>query len=136
MNSGWKKGMPSPNPKGRPKGRSDEVLAAIKSEFGGEPQFWKHLAKAAKDGDQACMSLLVSRVRAPYKAASKPVTFDLDTSDLPSALRSVIEATASGEIDPDAARDITTALASASAVAHQSEVESRLAALEESVNAL
>lgn len=132
--SKFKKGQ-SGNPAGRPKGRQDEVLKAIKTEFGSEPQFWQHLAKAAKDGDSACMGMLVSRVKAPYRAMAPTVEFELDASDLPAALRSVIAATASGQIDPGTARDITTALASASAVAHQSEVEHRLAALEEALNA-
>ena len=60
----------SGSPNGRPKGRSDAVLAAINSEFGGEPEFWEHIAAAAKAGDANCLNLITSRIRPQLKARS------------------------------------------------------------------
>ena len=67
--SKWERGR-SGNPAGRPKGRTDPILDSIKKEFGGEPGYWNHVAKAAKNGDQNCLNLLASRIRPPFKARS------------------------------------------------------------------
>ena len=65
------------NVTGRPKGGTTPILASIKKEFGGEPEFWNHLAKAAKSDDQNCVIPLVARVCPIFKARFVCIELDM-----------------------------------------------------------
>ena len=110
MSGNWKKGMASPNPSGRPKGRTSEVLTAIKSEFGSEPEFWKHIAAAAKGGDFQCLNMIAARLRPPMKARSACVELDITGTTSSDFTAGVLSAVANGELPPDEASSLLNAI--------------------------
>lgn len=100
----------SGNPKGRPRGRTNDVLNAIKKEFGSEPEFWQHLAKAAREGDAPSMGFLVARVKAPFKARSACVELDIQGNTASDYTTGVLDAVATGQLPPDEASALLSAI--------------------------
>lgn len=100
----------SGNPAGRPKGRTNPVLASIKKEFGGEPDFWIHVARAAKGGDQNCLNLLASRIRPSLKARSMCIELDIQGNAAKDYTTGVLGAVVNGELAPDEAASLLSAI--------------------------
>ena len=116
----------SGNPSGRPKGRTNPILASIKREFGGEPEFWEHIAKAAKDGDQNCLNLLAARVRPPFKSRSVCVELNIKGDSARDYASGVISAVAGGQLPPDEAASLLNAVLAGDKLEKLEELEQRV----------
>lgn len=121
----------SGNPAGRPRGRKDEVLAAIRRVYGGEAEFWDQVATAAKGGDNECLRLLVARVRPALKSVAPTFYAKLDMSSLESSLTSLIGEVAAGKVPTDLARDLISSVKHVTELTKLEEFEQRLTELEE-----
>jgi hypothetical protein len=116
----------SGNPKGRPKGRGDQILTAIREEFGGEPEFWAHIAKAAKGGDHNCLNLIASRIRPPLKARSVCVQLDIKGETAEDFTSGVLSAVAGGQLPPDEASSLLTAILAGQKIEKLDELERKV----------
>jgi hypothetical protein len=125
----YQKGQ-SGNPAGRPKGRTNPILASIKKEFGGEPGFWNHIAKAAKGGDQHCLNLLAARVRPPFKARSVCVELDIQGDGARDYTSGVLSAVAGGKLPPDEAASLLNAILAGDRLEKLEELEQRVNQME------
>jgi hypothetical protein len=126
----------SGNPGGRPKGRTNPILASIKKEFGGEPEFWEHIAEAAKNGDQNCLNLLASRVRPPFKARSVCVELNIKGDSARDYTSGVLSAVAGGRLAPDEAASLLTAILAGDRLEKLEELEQRVNQLVERHNGI
>ncbi len=124
----------SGNPGGRPKGRTNPILASIKKEFGGEPGFWNHVAKAAKEGDQNCLNLLAARVRPPFKARSVCVELNIKGDSARDYTSGVLSAVAGGRLPPDEAASLLGAILAGDRLEKLEELEQRVNQLVERKN--
>jgi hypothetical protein len=131
----FKKGQ-SGNPAGRPKGRTNPILASIKKEFGGEPEFWIHVAQAAKGGDQNCLNLLAARVRPPFKARSVCVELNIKGDSARDYTSGVLSAVAGGRLAPDEAASLLTAILAGDRLEKLEELEQRVNQLVERHNGI
>ncbi len=125
----------SGNPAGRPKCRTNPILATIKREFGGEPEFWTHVAKTAKNGDQNCLNLLAARVRPPFKARSVCVELNIKGDSAKDYASGVISAVAGGQLPPDEAASLLTAILAGDRLEKLEELEQRVNQMVERQNA-
>ena len=124
------------NPSGRPKGRTNPVLESIKKEFGGEPGFWSHVAKAAKNGDQACLNLLASRVQPPFKARAVCVELGVKGSSARDFTAGVLTAVSGGELAPDEAASLLNAILAGQKLEKLEELDQRVNELVERNNGI
>ena len=124
----------SGNPSGRPRGRTNPILVSIKREFGGEPEFWEHIAKAAKSGDQNCLNLLAARVRPPFKARSVCVELNIKGDSAREYVSGVISAVAGGQLPPDEAASLLNAVLAGEKIEKLEELEQRVNQLAERKN--
>ena len=124
----------SGNPAGRPRGRTSPILASIKKEFGGEPGFWNHIARAAKDGDQNCLNLLASRLRPPLKSRSTCVELDIKGASARDYTSGVLSAVAGGRLPPDEAASLLNAILAGDKLEKLEELELRVNQLAERKN--
>ena len=124
----------SGNPVGRPKGRTNPILAAIKKEFSGEPGFWNHVAKPAKSGDRHCLNLLAARVRPPFKSRSICVELDIKGGSAKDFTSGVLNAIANGELPPDEGASLLSAILSGEKLEQLEELEQRVNQMEERKN--
>lgn len=131
-----KKGGPSPNPAGRPKGivdRRHRLRELI------EPHAPELVAKAidmARNGDANMMRVLLDKVIPTPKVTDSPI--DLGAPLVGSATEMgavVLAAVSAGRITPDQADSIMRAIANQSRVMEIDELERRIAALEAAANA-
>ncbi len=122
----FKKGV-SGNPAGRPKGRTNPVLTAVRKEFNTEPEFWEHVAGRAREGDHHCLNILVNRIRAPLRAASAPIWLDIPegtkTADI---VPIVVKAIALGDIPVDDGASLLNALLAGSKLEKLDELERKV----------
>ena len=125
----------SGNPSGRPKGRTNPILASIKREFGGEPEFWEHIARAAKGGDQHCLNLLAARVRPPFKARSVCIELNIQGDTAKDYTTGVLDAVAGGRLPPDEAASLLNAILAGDKLEKLEELEERVDQLVERKNA-
>lgn len=124
----------SGNPRGRPKGRTNPILASIKKEFGGEPDFWTHVARAAKNGDQACLNLLAARICPPFKARSACVDLAIKGKSAKDYTAGVLAAVAGGTLPPDEAASLLNAILAGEKLEKLEELEQRVTQLVERQN--
>ncbi len=124
----------SGNPAGRPKSRTNPVLASIKKQFGGETEYWDHVAKAAKNGDQNCLNLLAARICPPYKARSACVELAIKGDSAKDYTSGVLSAVAGGQLPPDEAASLLNAVLAGQKLEKLEELEQRLNQLLERKN--
>ena len=124
----------SGNPGGRPKSRTNPILESIKKEFGGEPGYWDHVAKAAKNGDQNCLNLLAARVRPPFKARSICVELDIQGDTAKDYTTGVLDAVANGQLPPDEAASLLNVILAGEKLEKLEELEVRINQLVEKTN--
>ncbi len=116
----------SGNPAGRPKGRTNPVLESIKKEFGGEPDYWLHVARAAKEGDQYCLNLLASRLRPALKARSVCIELNFQGKTAKDYTTGVLDAVASGDLAPDEASSLLNAILAGDKLEKLDDLENRV----------
>jgi len=134
-----KSGKPFPkgtsgNPSGRPAGSRNATTLAVERLLEGEAvAITRACIEKAKAGDSIALRLVMERV-VPLRRG-RPVQFDLPTidnaSDLALALGGILRATASGALTPEEAATIAGILETKRRVIETSELEQRLAQLEQ-----
>jgi hypothetical protein len=130
-NPGWKKGMPSPNPAGRPKGslsKSDKIARVLNDEG---PEVVRIVLDAAKAGDMTACGHILNRLVPALRSQSEKVQFSFDPS-LPIArqVEQVLAAVASGEVPPDVGQTIVAMISNLANVRATEELAERLTLLE------
>jgi hypothetical protein len=124
----------SGNPRGKPKGSRNQVLAAL-DQIGAEnaEAILQKAVEQAKNGDQRAMELILSRVWPAQKG--RPVTVDLPQirapGDLVTALAAVAQAVADGALTPDEGHAVAAILETQRKAVETLELEARISALEQ-----
>lgn len=127
---GWYPGMKSPNPAGRPAGRTPMALLQKRMLEEG-PAVLDAVLEKAKEGDPACAGLVLSRIIPVLKAQGEKVQFDLDpTLPLAAQVEQVLAAIAGGQIAPDVGRQIIEAISALGNIRAIEELEARIITLE------
>ena len=129
-NPAWQKGGPSPNPKGRPPGKTatQKVQSALND---GSVAVAQKVLEAAKAGDMQAASLVLARVSPALRSQSQTVEFDFDPA-LPIArqIEQVLSGIAAGLVSSDIGQQIISAIGTLSNVRASEELAERLAILE------
>ncbi|ASE38382.1 hypothetical protein CEP68_02050 [Brevundimonas vesicularis] len=131
-NPAWKKGGPSPNPAGRPRGVLDKRTKVSQALADDAPAIVRVVVEAALEGDMQAASLVMSRVAPTLRSQGLPVTFDFDPSaSIGRQMEQVLSAIACGEVPPDVGHQIIASVQALSQIRAVEELEGRLIALEE-----
>jgi hypothetical protein len=129
MNGQWQPGQ-SGNPNGRPRGRSEltKLRASIAERV---PEILAKLAELATAGDVQAARLLLERVLPPVKPVEMPVEIVLVEGGLSDQARQMLCAAATGELAPDQATALISALAAVAKITETDELMKRLERLEQ-----
>lgn len=127
----WKKGMPSPNPAGRPKGGLNKATKIARALDDEGMEVVQVVIDAALDGDMQACSIILNRIAPALRSQSQKVEFDFDP-ELPIGrqVEQVLAAVAAGQVAPDIAQSITAMIGTLSTVRATEELEQRITTLE------
>lgn len=120
----------SGNPNGRPKGSgvAGKLRKAIADQ---SPDIVEALIARAKDGDVYAARLLLDRICPPLKAQAQAVEVaGLSAGKLAERATAALDAAAKGEVSPDTAAALVTAVGTLARIAEVEDLEKRLQALE------
>ena len=131
----FKKGQ-SGNPKGKPKGVRNKATLAAEVLLDGEADtITRKAIELAKGGDITAIRMCLERILPPRK--DRPIAVDIpdvnSLADLKAAYATVVRDVASGDLTPDQGRALSDLLESYRRTIETSEIEQRLATLEESM---
>ena len=127
----WEKGMPSPNPRGRPRGIVDKRSKIAKALSDEATEVVRVVVEAALEGDMQACNMVLARIAPTLKPQAERVEFDLDPSaPVASQIESVLAAVASGTLAPDVGQVIIVSLGKLADARAVAELEERIAALE------
>ncbi|PWK54975.1 DUF5681 domain-containing protein [Silicimonas algicola] len=127
----WFPGMPSPNPKGRPRGIIDkrQRLQKIFSDKG--EALVQTAVDAALAGDMQALSMSLARLAPPLKSTGERVEFDLDTElPLSGQANQILLAVSEGKLDVDTGRALIACINSVAGIRAVEELEERIIVLE------
>ena len=127
----WKRGGPSPNPAGRPKGtlsKRDKIAQTLNDDG---PAVARVVIDAALAGDMQAAGLVLSRIAPPLKAQTERVQFTLsDQVPLSDQARQILQGVADGKLDAETAKTLIGCLNAVAGIRAVEDLESRLALLE------
>jgi hypothetical protein len=127
----WEKGMPSPNPRGRPKGIIDKRSRITKALDDDATAIVRVVIDAALEGDMQACGMVLARIAPTLKPQAERVAFDLDpTAPVAQQIESVLAAVASGTLAPDVGQVIIASLGRLADARAVAELEGRIAKLE------
>lgn len=127
----WKKGEPSPNPAGRPKGIIDKRMKLTKQFQAEGEAIASKVIEQAVQGDLTAAKIVLDRISPPLRNKSQMVQFELDTSlEFTSQARQILAAISKGELDPDTGKILIDSVVSVARVYELDEISRRLEALE------
>ncbi len=127
----WVKGMPSPNPKGRPRGVVDARSKITKALLDDAPAIARVVVEAALEGDLSAASLVLSRCAPALRPETHPVQFDFDeTAPMAQQIEQVLAAMAAGSVSPDVGRQIIDAIGTLANARAVEDLEARIITLE------
>lgn len=126
----------SGNPNGRPKGIRDRRTSLRDLLEPHAPGLVAKAVELALAGDSAALRMCLDRLIPPAKAKDEPVSLPPISDSLADTGRSVLDALARGQIGPDDAGAVMSAIASQVRIVDAVEVEARLRALEERADGL
>jgi hypothetical protein len=124
----------SGNPKGRPKGSRNQATILAETLLGGEAEaITRKLIDTALEGDTTALRLCLERLSAPRR--ERRVAFELPEkietiADAARASSMVLTECAAGNLSPSEASEIMALISSHIRVLEVTEIETRLAALE------
>lgn len=125
----------SGNPKGRPQGvRNKTTMAALALLEGEAEALTRKAIETALCGDLQALRLCLERILPPLKSQFAPVFLELPkTQTLADTAEAIIHAAANGDLAPDVAAQLVSAVGTLSRVIEVDELKDRLAALEMAV---
>ncbi len=125
----------SGNPTGKPKGTLHKATQAALVLLEGETEaLTRKAVELALNGDTTALKLCLDRIAPPLKSTSTPIKLDMPTPDnLTDTARAFVTAAARGDIPPDIAAQLVSAVASVARVEEMEQVKDRLAALERAI---
>ena len=127
----WVKGMPSPNPKGRPRGIIDKRTKVTQALMDDAPAVARVVIDAALEGDLQACGIVLARVAPALRPETHPVQFPFDPSaPIAQQIERVLAAMASGAVAPDVGKQIIDAIGTLSNARAVEELESRIITLE------
>jgi hypothetical protein len=130
-NPNWKRGGPSPNPAGKPKGaysKRDKIAHALNDNG---PDVVQKVIDAALAGDMTACGLVLTRLVPTVRAQAQTVQFALDTGlPLSEQLAQLALAVAAGQVSPDTGQQISAMLSNLATVRSSENLEERIIALE------
>jgi hypothetical protein len=123
----------SGNPSGRPKGHRNKATMAMEELLDGEAEgLTRKVIERALEGDMVAMRLCLDRVLPPRR--DRPVAFALpkieSAKDVPAATAAILEACADGMLSPGEASEIMNLVSTYARTLEDTEIETRIAALE------
>lgn len=122
----FKKGQ-SGNPAGRKPGTRNRKIELLRSN---DVRLQKKVLRMALKGDQTALRICADRLWPRIRPEAAPVRVDATSSKLSDQGAAVVDATLSGVLGPDTARDLLSALADLARLNELTEIEERLQALE------
>lgn len=127
----WSKGMPSPNPNGRPIGIIDKRHRVTKALMDDAPEVARVVVQQALAGDIQAAGLVLARVAPPIKQQAEKVEFELST-DLPFGAQAnqILAAVAAGKVDPETGRILIGCLQAVAQIKAVEDLEGRIITLE------
>lgn len=127
---GWYRGMPSPNPSGRPR-ILDKKAKVTQALFDEAPAIIRVVLDAAKEGDLSACGMVLARIMPPIRAQAERIAFDFDRSaPVAQQIEEVLAAMAAGVLSADLGRDVIAAIGTLSNARAVEELESRIITLE------
>jgi hypothetical protein len=127
----WVKGMPSPNPKGRPRGIVDKRTKVTQALMDDAPAVARVVIDAALEGDLQACGIVLARVAPALRPETYPVQFPFDPSaPIAQQIEQVLAAMATGVVAPDVGRQIIDAIGTLSNARAVEELEARIITLE------
>lgn len=140
VNTGQKQGGKFPkgvsgNPAGKPKGARHKSTLAALSLFEGESEaLTRKAVDMALEGDTTALKICLDRIIPSLKSTAPPVIIDSPHPDnLTDTAKMFITAATTGEIPPDIAAQLVSAVASVARVEEMEQVKDRLEALERAI---
>lgn len=116
------------NNPGRPKGARGKKRMMLEAH---SKKLLQKLVDLALDGDQSAMRLCIDRLIPRLRPQSSPIRVDIDGKDVVTQAEAIVQAALQGALPPDVARELTAALADVARLKEFTEIEGRIAALEE-----
>ena len=127
---GWYRGMPSPNPAGRPK-ITDGKARVTQTLLDEAPAVVRVVLDAAKEGDLSACGMVLARVAPALRAQAERVSFDFDPrASVAQQIEAVLAGIASGVLSADLGRDVIAAIGTLSNARAVEELEARIITLE------
>jgi hypothetical protein len=127
----WVKGMPSPNPRGRPRGILDKRTKVTQALVDDGLEIARVVTAAAKEGDLQACSIVLSRIAPALRPETYPVQFPFDPSaPIAQQIEAVLSAMAGGAVSPDVGKQIIDAIGTLSSARAVEELEARIITLE------
>ena len=131
INQPWKKGGPSPNPKGRPPGIKDRRAKISQQLLNATTEIAQKVIAQAKDGDIQAAALIFGRVLPALSTQTERVEFPLDVSaSLAKQTEQVLQAVATGKVSADVAKTIIETIGALGAIRALDDFETRILNLE------
>ncbi len=130
-NPQWTKGMPSPNPSGRPPGAKDKRARIAEALLDDAQEIVRVVIDKALDGDVQAAGLVLARVAPVLRSQAERVSFALDAkAPLAEQVEAVLQAVSEGKVAPDVGKQIIETVGALGAIRQVDAFEARLAALE------
>lgn len=130
-NPAWKKGGPSPNPLGRPRGVLDRRTKVTQALMEDAPSVARVVIDAALEGDMQAASLVLSRVAPALKQQAERVQFELSQdAPLSEQAHQILLAVSEGRLDAETARTLIGCIQSVAGIRAVEELEQRIVLLE------
>lgn len=130
-NKNWVKGMPSPNPSGRPRGITDRKAKLAQRMLADADGIVSVLIAQALEGDTGAASLILSRVLPALRNQTEKVQFPFDPgAQIPRQIEAVLAAVAAGAVAPDVGQVIIQSVKALADVRAVEELEARIITLE------
>lgn len=125
----------SGNPAGKPRGVKHKATQAVQAMLEGELEaITRKAIELALEGDTTALKLCLDRIAPPLKPVTLPVQLDTPVpNSLTATARVFVSAAANGEIPPDIAAQLVSAVASVAKVEEMEEIKHRLEALENAI---
>jgi hypothetical protein len=130
----FKKGH-SGNPTGKPLGARHKTTLAVQALLDGEAEgLARKAVEMALAGDTTALKLCLERIAPAYKPSAKAVMLDMPPpNNLTDTARAFVTAAANGELPPDIAAQLVSAVASVARVEEMETLKLRLETLERAI---